>query len=131
MCSRYGWRTGAVGLAAVGAIMATGAVAMIASNTVTANKAGSGAGIISGYTISGIKHALDSTDATKFASVTFDVEGSDVSSTTGARREREARHVVAKSCGTRTYSAGGVSERGLIKKRGGWGGGGGRRSRAR
>lgn len=60
-------------VAVAGALSTT--VAFTASNTVPASNAGSGSGAISGYTVSAVDYNLVSSDPTKLASVTFDLNG--------------------------------------------------------
>lgn len=97
-------KTRLVGLVAFASIASAAAVGFTASNTVSTSNAGSGSGTISGYTVSGIKYTLDATDPSKFSSVTFDVEGSDVSSTTAYDVNAKLDTSWSNSCGTRTYS---------------------------
>jgi len=60
-----------VGLVVV--IMAIAVYALAAANTVPATKAGAGAGVISGYTVTNIAYDLDDTDPTLLDAVEFDL----------------------------------------------------------
>lgn len=95
-----------IGLVAFASVSAVAAFGFTASNTVSTSTAGSGSGTISGYTVSGVKYTLDTTDPSKFASVKFDVEGSDVSLTTAYSIDAKLDTAWSNSCGTRTYAAG-------------------------
>ncbi len=55
-------------------MIASGSYALTAGNTVEASKAGDGSGAVSGYAATNIKYALDSTDPSKAASVSFDLD---------------------------------------------------------
>lgn len=57
-------------------IVAAGAYAFTASNTVPGSNAGSGSGTISGYTVSGITYTPDATDPTKLSAVKFTLDKS-------------------------------------------------------
>jgi hypothetical protein len=54
--------------------VAAGAYAFTASNTVPNTNAGSGAGTISGYTVSNVAYTLNGTDPTKMDAVTFTLD---------------------------------------------------------
>jgi archaellin len=54
--------------------VAAGAYAFTASNTVPGTNAGSGAGTISGYTVSNVAYTLNGTDPTKMDTVTFTLD---------------------------------------------------------
>lgn len=60
---------------AVAGIAVGASVALTASNTVDANKAGSGSGTISGYTVTNVDYTLDGTTPSNIASVAFRVTG--------------------------------------------------------
>jgi opacity protein-like surface antigen len=60
----------ALSLAAIGVT----ATAFAAANTVPASKAGDGAGVISGYTVSNVKHVVNGTNPRNIDSVTFDLD---------------------------------------------------------
>lgn len=70
MFSPWTRRIGAVGVAGV---LALGAYAYTASNTVPASRAGTGSGAITGYTVSGITYTLDSTTPTNLNAVAFTI----------------------------------------------------------
>ena len=53
--------------------LGVGVYAFTASNTVPNSTAGAGAGVVSGYTISGLHYALNSTTPTNIDSLTFTV----------------------------------------------------------
>jgi hypothetical protein len=55
------------------ALIGGGVYAFTASNTVPATTAGSGAGVVSGYTITNIHYALDATTPSNIDSVTFTI----------------------------------------------------------
>ncbi len=48
--------------------------ALTASNTVPVTKAGAGAGIISGYSVTNVRYQLNATDPRNIDSVTFDLD---------------------------------------------------------
>jgi hypothetical protein len=54
-------------------VIAGGAYAFTASNTVPATTAGAGAGVVSGYTISGLHYTLNATTPGNIDSLTFTV----------------------------------------------------------
>lgn len=54
-------------------VIAGGAYAFTASNTVPASNAGSGSGTVSGYTVSNVHYALDPTTPDNVDSVTFTI----------------------------------------------------------
>ena len=58
-------------IALVVIVLAVSAYAFAASNTVPATKAGDGAGVISGYTVTNVAYNLNSTDPTSLDSVDF------------------------------------------------------------
>lgn len=64
-----------VALVVAGA-MGTGAYAFTASNTVPASTAGSGSGVISGYTVSAVAYQLNATTPTNIDSTTFTLSAS-------------------------------------------------------
>ncbi len=64
-------RTRLVGAVIVAAVLALGAYAFTATNTVPATSAGSGSGTISGYTISNVAYNLNATTPTNIDSLTF------------------------------------------------------------
>ena len=69
--SKRGWK---ILLAVVASLaIAGGAYAFTASNTVPATTAGSGAGVVSGYTISGLHYTLNTTTPGNIDSLTFTV----------------------------------------------------------
>ncbi len=61
------------GLIALVMLVAGGAYAFTASNTVPATVAGQGAGVVSGYTVSGIHYALSATTPGNIDSLTFTI----------------------------------------------------------
>ena len=67
-----GRRTLGVGLAAT--ILAAGAYAYTASNTVQLSRAGDGAGVISGYSVTAVQYTLDATDPTLIDKVGFTLD---------------------------------------------------------
>jgi len=67
---RWTRRVGVVGAAGV---LALGAYAYTAANTVPNSSAGSGSGTISGYTVSNISYTLDSTTPTDVDAVSFTI----------------------------------------------------------
>jgi hypothetical protein len=60
-----------------------GVYAFTASNTVPATTAGSGAGVVSGYTITNIHYVLDTTTPSNIDSVTFTISPAVPSTSTG------------------------------------------------
>ena len=58
---------------AIAVLLAIGVYAFAASNTVPATEAGSGAGAISGYTVSSVAYGLNATTPTNIDSVTFTI----------------------------------------------------------
>jgi hypothetical protein len=69
--SKRGWK---ILLAVVASLaIAGGAYAFTASNTVPATTAGAGAGVVSGYTISGLHYALNTATPGNIDSLTFTV----------------------------------------------------------
>lgn len=54
-------------------VIAGGAYAFTAANTVPATNVGAGSGTVSGYTVSNIHYSLDSTNPTNIDSLTFSV----------------------------------------------------------
>jgi hypothetical protein len=62
-----------LGVAILVAILAAGAYAFTASNTIPASSAGSGSGAVSGYTASNIAYTLNATDPTTADEITFDL----------------------------------------------------------
>jgi hypothetical protein len=65
------------------AVVGGGVYAFTASNTVPATTAGSGAGVVSGYTITNIHYVLDSTTPSNIDSVTFTITPTVPSTGTG------------------------------------------------
>lgn len=65
----FGRRTLGVGLAAT--VLAAGAYAYTAGNTVDASHAGDGAAAISGYAVTGIQYTLDAADPSVIDAVSF------------------------------------------------------------
>lgn len=70
MISKMTRRLGVVGAAGV---LALGAYAYTAANTVPASSAGSGSGAITGYTVSGITYTLNGTDPRNIDAVNFTI----------------------------------------------------------
>jgi len=68
--SQWTRRAGVVGVAGV---LALGAYAYTAANTVPASRAGSGSGAITGYTVSGITYTLNGTDPRDVDQVAFSI----------------------------------------------------------
>jgi hypothetical protein len=68
---RFNGRSRIIGILVVAAALATGAYAFTATNTVPNSNAGSGAGTISGYTVSGIAYTLNATTPSDIDSMTF------------------------------------------------------------
>ena len=68
---KRGWKIGLVVVASLA--IAGGAYAFTASNTVPATTAGAGAGVVSGYTISGLHYTLNTTTPGNIDSLTFTV----------------------------------------------------------
>ena len=66
-------RTRAVVVAVIALLLAVGVYAFAASNTVPVTEAGSGAGAISGYTVSSVAYGLNATTPTNIDSVTFTI----------------------------------------------------------
>ncbi len=60
-------------VAVVAAVVAGGAYAFTAANTVPATNAGSGSGTVSGYTVSSIHYGLNSTTPNNIDSLTFSI----------------------------------------------------------
>ena len=54
-------------------VIAGGAYAFTAANTVPTSNAGAGSGTVSGYTVSNVHYALDSTTPTNIDTLTFNV----------------------------------------------------------
>lgn len=67
-----GRRTLGVGLVAT--VLAAGAYAYTASNTVAASAAGDGAGVVSGYDVTNVQYTLDAADPTAIDAVSFDLD---------------------------------------------------------
>ncbi len=67
-----GRRTLGVGLAAT--VLAAGAYAYTAGNTVEASRVGDGAGAISGYQVTGVQYTLDATDPSLIDKVQFTLD---------------------------------------------------------
>lgn len=65
-----------LGALMVAGVVATGAYAFTASNTVPPSNAGSGNGTISGYTVSGIAYTLNATTPTDIDSLAFTLNAS-------------------------------------------------------
>jgi hypothetical protein len=63
-------------------LVATGAYAFTASNTVPASKAGDGTGAVSGYVLSSVHYGLNGTDPTKVDSLTFTLNSTPVAGST-------------------------------------------------
>ena len=59
---------------AVAGLVAASSYALTASNTVTAAKAGDGAGAISGYTVSNVKYITNGTNPQNIDTVTFTLD---------------------------------------------------------
>lgn len=59
---------------AVVSILLVRSFALTASNTVPTSKAGSGTGVISGYTLTNVHYGLNETTPSNIDSVTFDVD---------------------------------------------------------
>ena len=59
------------GALVLGLLVATAVNALVASNTVPPTEAGSGAGTISGYTVSSIQYSLNATNPANIDSVSF------------------------------------------------------------
>jgi hypothetical protein len=57
------------------AVLGVFASAFAAANTVPATKAGDGAGVISGYTVTNVKYTLNGTNPRNIDDVKFDLEG--------------------------------------------------------
>jgi hypothetical protein len=55
-------------------VVATGAYALTAGNTVPASRAGDGSGTISGYVVTNVKYTLNSTDPGNIDAVTFTLD---------------------------------------------------------
>ncbi len=70
MISHWTRKAGVVGVAGV---LALGAYAYTAANTVPASSAGSGSGAITGYTVSGITYTLNGTDPRDIDQVAFTI----------------------------------------------------------
>ncbi len=70
MITRWTRRAGAVGVAGV---LALGAYAYTAANTVPATNAGSGVGAITGYTVSSVQYTTNATTPTNLDAVTFTI----------------------------------------------------------
>lgn len=66
-----GGRLRIAGAIVLGLLVATAVNALVASNTVPGTAAGSGAGTISGYTVSAVKYNLNSTNPANIDSVQF------------------------------------------------------------
>jgi hypothetical protein len=68
---RFNGRSRIIGILVVAAALATGTYAFTATNTVPDSNAGSGAGTISGYTVSAIAYQLNAATPSDIDSVTF------------------------------------------------------------
>lgn len=76
---------GIKGLLGVGLViggMSAFGFAMTASNTVPAGKAGDGAGLITGYTVTGVDYTLDSANPQEFDSVSFTLNSAPAATST-------------------------------------------------
>ena len=62
-----------VAVALLTAILAAGAYAFTASNTVPSSNAGSGSGVVSGYTATNISYTLTAADPTTIDTLTFTI----------------------------------------------------------
>jgi hypothetical protein len=62
-----------VAIAILTAILAAGAYAFTASNTVPASNAGSGTGTVSGYTATNVNYTLNAADPTTLDTLTFTI----------------------------------------------------------
>ena len=62
-----------VTVAILTAILAAGAYAFTASNTVPSSNAGSGSGTVSGYTATNVSYTLTAADPTTIDTLTFDI----------------------------------------------------------
>lgn len=74
MINQWTRRIGALGVAGV---LAMGAYAYTAANTVPASNAGTGAGTISGYTVTNVSYTQNGTDPRNLDEVTFTISPSD------------------------------------------------------
>ena len=74
MINQWTRRIGAVGVAGV---LAMGAYAYTASNTVPTSNAGTGAGAISGYTVTNVSYTQNGTDPRDLDAVTFTISPAD------------------------------------------------------
>jgi len=68
--------------AAVAGVMAVGGYAFTAGNTVPNTKAGDGTGTITGYTVSSVHYALNTTDPSTLDSVSFNLNSTPVAGST-------------------------------------------------
>jgi hypothetical protein len=71
---RFNGRSRTIGILVVAAALATGAYAFTATNTVPNSSAGSGAGTISGYTVSAVAYQLNATTPTNIDTMTFTLD---------------------------------------------------------
>lgn len=62
-----------IAVAVLTAILAAGAYAFTASNTVPSSNAGSGSGTVSGYTATNLSYTLTAADPTTIDTLTFDI----------------------------------------------------------
>ena len=69
-------RTRVVGAVVIAAVLAVGAYAFTATNTVPGTSAGAGSGTISGYTVSNVQYQLNNTTPTNIDSMTFTLSAS-------------------------------------------------------
>jgi hypothetical protein len=85
----------------VALVFASTAYAMAASNTLAdGGKAGDGNGAVSGYTVSGIKYNLDTTDPSLIASVEFDLSPTGATSAAASLTNTStSTETFATSCG--------------------------------
>jgi hypothetical protein len=67
------WTPRAAIVGVVALVVAAAAYGFASANTVPANKAGSGSGQVSGFTVSAIKYTLDTDNPQQVANVTFTV----------------------------------------------------------
>lgn len=70
-------------VAVVAAVVAGGAYAFTAANTVPATNAGSGSGAVSGYTVTNLHYSLNSSTPTNIDSLTFTINPAIPSTSSG------------------------------------------------
>ncbi len=71
---KFGLQTRVLVIAVAVLVVAAGAYAFTAANVVPNSNAGAGSGTVSGYTVTNLHYALDTTTSTNIDSLTFNVD---------------------------------------------------------